>query len=41
VNIYRPLRAELTEVNEESPTTKSFVLIPNAFFICYPDSFIK
>ncbi len=41
VNIYRPLRAELTEVIEESPTIKSFVLIPETPFSFATGQFIE
>ncbi|MFO7922908.1 MAG: FAD/NAD(P)-binding protein [Bacteroidales bacterium] len=41
VNIYKPLRAELIEVIEESPTIKSFVLEPEREFSFATGQFIE
>ncbi len=40
-NIYKPLRAELIEVIEESPTIKSFVLVPEQEFSFATGQFIE
>ncbi len=40
-NIYKPLRAELVEIIEESPTIKSFVLIPEREFSFATGQFIE
>ncbi|MGE5349470.1 MAG: FAD-binding oxidoreductase, partial [Actinomycetota bacterium] len=40
-NIYRPLRATLEEVIEESPLIKTFVLIPEEEFIFKTGQFIE
>lgn len=40
-NIYRPLRATLEEVIEESPLIKTFVLIPDEEFIFKTGQFIE
>ncbi|MGB8358999.1 MAG: FAD/NAD(P)-binding protein [Bacteroidales bacterium] len=40
-NIYKPLRAKLTEVIEESPLIKTFVLIPEREFVFSTGQFIE
>jgi NAD(P)H-flavin reductase len=40
-NIYKPLRAELVEVIEESPTIKSFVLVPEQEFSFATGQFVE
>jgi NAD(P)H-flavin reductase len=40
-NIYKPLRAELVEVIEESPLIKTFVLIPEREFVFSTGQFIE
>jgi NAD(P)H-flavin reductase len=40
-NIYKPLRAELAEVIEESPLIKTFVLIPEREFVFSTGQFIE
>lgn len=40
-NIYKPLKARLTEVIEESPLIKTFVLIPDEEFIFKTGQFIE
>ena len=40
-NIYKPLRARLTEVIEESPLIKTFVLIPEEKFSFKTGQFIE
>ena len=40
-NIYKPLRAELVEVIEESPLIKTFVLIPERKFVFSTGQFIE
>jgi NAD(P)H-flavin reductase len=40
-NIYRPLRAKLVEVIDESPTIKSFVLVPEKEFSFATGQFIE
>jgi len=41
INIYKPLRASLTEVIEESPLIKTFVLVPEEDFIFRTGQFIE
>jgi NAD(P)H-flavin reductase len=41
MNIYKPIRAKLTEVIEESPLIKTFVLIPETEFIFGTGQFIE
>jgi NAD(P)H-flavin reductase len=41
INIYKPLRAELVEVIEESPLIKTFVLIPEREFVFSTGQFIE
>jgi NAD(P)H-flavin reductase len=40
-NIYKPLRANLTEVIEESPLIKTFVLVPEKEFVFSTGQFIE
>jgi NAD(P)H-flavin reductase len=40
-NIYKPLRANLTEVIEESPLIKTFVLVPEEEFVFSTGQFIE
>ena len=41
INIYKPLRANLTEVIEESPLIKTFVLVPEEEFVFKTGQFIE
>jgi len=40
-NIYKPLRANITEVIEESPLIKTFVLVPEEEFVFSTGQFIE
>jgi ferredoxin-NADP reductase len=40
-NIYKPLRAKLTKVIEESPLIKTFVLVPEKEFSFKTGQFIE